>query len=57
MFYEIKKNTAMKLFSVYQSLKRKSVELLSQGYLNEYFETLMELSSIEKQIATLSQHN
>jgi hypothetical protein len=47
----------MKLFSVYQNLKRKSVELLSKGILDEYFETLILLSNIEKQMAVLSRLN
>jgi hypothetical protein len=47
----------MKLFPLYQSLKKKSVELLSKGILDEYFETLILLSNLEKQMAVLSRLN
>ncbi len=44
----------MKLLSTYQNLKRKSVELLSNGVLDEYFEVLIKLSHLEKQMIQLS---
>ncbi len=51
------KFTTMKIFSHYQNLKRKSVELLSRGILDEYFEILIQLSNLEKQLLTLSRLN
>jgi len=51
------KFTTMKLFSHYQKLKKKSVELLSKGILDEYFEILIQLSQLEKQLLTLSRLN
>ena len=48
------KFTTMKLLSTYQNLKRKSVELLSNGVLDEYFEVLIKLSHLEKQMIQLS---
>jgi len=47
----------MKLFSHYQTLKKKSIELLSKGILDEYFEILIQLSQLEKQLVTLSRLN
>ncbi len=43
----------MKLLTTYQNLKKKSVELLSKGFLDEYFDTLVVLSNIEKQLSRL----
>jgi len=43
----------MKLLVTYQRLKKKSVELLSKGKLDEYFETLLKITQIEKQMANL----
>jgi len=43
----------MKLYAHYQLLKRKAIQLLSGGYIDEYFETLMQISRIEKQLNQL----
>ncbi len=47
----------MKSFSRYQQLKKKSLELLSKGILDEYFETLIMLSQLEKQMLQLARLN
>ncbi len=47
----------MKLLTAYQTLKKKSVELLSKGFLDEYFDTLILLSNIEKQLIQLHRLN
>ena len=53
----------MKTIEIYNSLKKKSVELMSKGFLEEYFYTLMQISKLEKQInaglisATLPSYN
>ncbi len=43
----------MKLFSIYQNLKQKSLYLLSKGLLDEYFDILVKMSQIEKQLVEL----
>ena len=40
----------MKTIEIYTSLKKKSVELMSKGFFDEYFSTLMQLAKLEKQI-------
>ena len=52
--YKIK---TMKLFATYQKLKRKSLELLSKGFLDDYFETLMQIAKLEKQMQQLQYLN
>jgi len=47
----------MKLFATYQKLKRKSLELLSKGFLDDYFETLMQITKLEKQMQQLQYLN
>ena len=47
----------MKLLSQYQQLKRKALNLLSKGILDEYFEILMVLSNLEKQMIYLARLN
>ena len=44
----------MKQLSLYSSLKRKAVELLSKGAVKEYMHTLMQLSQLEKEMAKMS---
>jgi len=41
----------MKTIEIYTSLKKKSVELMSKGFFEEYFNTLMQLAKLEKQIS------
>ncbi|GEM_PF-3517459 len=47
----------MKVYEMYERLKRKSVELLSKGLFNEYFDTLMTLSKLEKQMIEMTRLN
>jgi len=47
----------MKLFATYQKLKRKSLELLSKGFLDDYFETLMQIAKLEKQMQQMQYLN
>ena len=47
----------MKLFFTYQNLKRKSLELLSKGFLDDYFETLLQITKLEKQMQQLQYLN
>ncbi len=44
----------MKLLSLYASLKNKSVELLSNGNIDEYMKALMQLAHLEKEMVKLS---
>jgi hypothetical protein len=44
----------MKILEVYKSLKRKSVELIAKGSIDEYFDTLMQLSKLERQMKQMS---
>jgi len=43
----------MKLLATYKKLKKKSVELLSKGKLDEYFEILFQISQLEKRMKLL----
>ena len=52
--YKIK---TMKLFTTYQNLKRKSLELLSKGFLDDYFEALMQITKLEKQMQQMQYLN
>jgi len=47
----------MKLWPTYQNLKNKSLELLAQGFIDDYFETLLVLSNLEKQFTQSSYLN
>ncbi len=47
----------MKLFVTYQKLKNKSKQLLSQGIIDEYLETLEMLTKIEKKMVHLQYLN
>ena len=47
----------MKLWATYQELKKKSLELLSKGFLDDYFETLITLSKLEKRLTHLQYLN
>ncbi len=47
----------MKLFAIYQHLKKKSLALLSKGMLDEYFDILVKLSRIENHLMTLGYLN
>lgn len=44
----------MKLFATYQNLKKKSMLLLDQGYVDEYVQILVKLSEMEKTLKQLS---
>ncbi len=43
----------MKLLAVYQELKKKSIALLTKGHFDAYFESLMQLSRLEKEMQEL----
>ena len=43
----------MKLFAAYQKMKERSIQLLAKGLLDDYFELLIRMSQIEKQLAEL----
>jgi len=43
----------MKLLAVYQDLKKQSVSLLTKGHFDAYFESLMQLSKLEKEMQKL----
>ena len=43
----------MKLFAAYQQMKEKSLQLLAKGLLDDYFELLVRISKIEKQLTEL----
>jgi len=47
----------MILLNQYQKLRKKSIILLSKGIIDEYFETLIQLSKLKKQMLLLSQLN
>ncbi len=47
----------MKLWPTYQNLKTKSLELLAQGFIDDYFDTLLVLSNLEKQFSQPSYLN
>ena len=43
----------MKLFAIYQKMKERSLQLLAKGLLDDYFELLVSMSQIEKQLTEL----
>ncbi len=43
----------MKLFAAYQKMKKRSLDLLAKGLIDEYFEMLVRISQIEKQLSQL----
>ena len=43
----------MKLFAAYQKMKKRSLDLLAKGLIDEYFELLVRISQIEKQLIQL----
>ena len=43
----------MKLFAIYQNLKKKSLYFLSKGMLDEYFDILVKIAHVEKQLVEL----
>jgi len=43
----------MKLFAAYQKMKERSLRLLAKGLLDDYFELLVSMSQIEKQLTEL----
>jgi len=47
----------MILLSQYQKLRKKSIILLSNGIIDEYFEALIQLSKLKRRMLLLSQLN